>query len=338
MADGKWNHMMSQTHIGYTYWQEPKVQVMPTVKMIDVPLNADMRLAVEGSEKFCSKNGEEISLPEFCSSSSVPHYYIEIFNGGQKSFKFTAYLSADWVQVSQINGTISTSQRIYVAIKWGKLKEGVHVADLKIRDEKGKTFSVKITAKKYDLPVVARPVFVESNGYVSIEAPHFSAVKNSDALRWGIVQNLGKTSAAVTTFPVKATQEAYKNIALEYHVFLTDTGNVKLTLFFSPTLNYNENKGLRYAVSMDDGKEQIVNFNGQYTDREWEQWVANNIITSTTDHYISQPGFHTIRYRVLDPGVVLQKVLIDAGGVKPSYLGPPESKNMYEEKILKNDE
>ena len=338
IADGKWNHMMSQTHIGYTYWQEPKVQVMPTVKMIDVPLNADMRLAVEGSEKFCSKNGEEISLPEFCSSASVPYHYIEIFNGGQKSFKFTAYPSADWVQVSQKNGTISTSQRIYVAIEWDKLKEGVHVADLKIRDEKGKTFLVKITAEKYALPVVARPVFVESNGHVSIEAPHFSAVKNSDALRWEIIQNLGKTSAAVTTFPVKAAHEAYEDMALEYHVFLTDTGDVKLTLFFSPTLNYNENRGLRYAVSMDDGKEQIVNFNGQYTDREWEQWVANNVITSTTDHYISQPGFHTIRYRVLDPGVVLQKVLIDAGGVKPSYLGPPESKNMYEEKILKNDE
>lgn len=338
IADGKWNYMMSQTHIGYTYWQEPKVQVMPTVKMIDVPLNADMRLAVEGSEKFCSKNGEEISLPEFCSSASVPYHYIEIFNGGQKSFKFTAYPSADWVQVSQKNGTISTSQRIYVAIEWDKLKEGVHVADLKIRDEKGKTFLVKITAEKYALPVVARPVFVESNGHVSIEAPHFSAVKNSDALRWEIIQNLGKTSAAVTTFPVKAAHEAYEDMALEYHVFLTDTGDVKLTLFFSPTLNYNENRGLRYAVSMDDGKEQIVNFNGQYTDREWEQWVANNVITSTTDHYISQPGFHTIRYRVLDPGVVLQKVLIDAGGVKPSYLGPPESKNMYEEKILKNDE
>ncbi len=214
----------------------------------------------------------------------------------------------------------------------------MHVADLKIRDEKGKTFLVKITAEKYALPVVARPVFVESNGHVSIEAPHFSALKNSDALRWEIIQNLGKTSAAVTTFPVKAAHEAYEDMALEYHVFLTDTGDVKLTLFFSPTLNYNDNRGLRYAVSMDDGKEQIVNFNGQYTDREWEQWVANNVITSTTDHYISQPGFHTIRYRVLDPGVVLQKVLIDAGGVKPSYLGPPESKNMYEEKILKNDE
>ena len=29
LLDGKWNHMMSQTHIGYTYWQQPPVNVMP---------------------------------------------------------------------------------------------------------------------------------------------------------------------------------------------------------------------------------------------------------------------------------------------------------------------
>ena len=141
---------------------------------------------------------------------------------------------------------------------------------------------------------------------------------------------------AVTTFPVKTAPDAYEDITLEYHVFLTDTGEVKLTLFFSPTLNYNENKGLRYAVSIDDGEEHIVNFNHQYTDREWEKWVANAIITSTTVHSVSRPGFHTIRYRVLDPGIVLQKLVLDCGGVKPSYLGPPESKNGYEEKISTN--
>jgi hypothetical protein len=31
LRNGKWNHMMSQTHIGYTYWQQPPTQVPPTL-------------------------------------------------------------------------------------------------------------------------------------------------------------------------------------------------------------------------------------------------------------------------------------------------------------------
>lgn len=35
LKNGKWNHMMSQTHIGYTYWQQPEVNAMPFVKYVD---------------------------------------------------------------------------------------------------------------------------------------------------------------------------------------------------------------------------------------------------------------------------------------------------------------
>jgi hypothetical protein len=34
LNNGKWNHMMSQTHIGYTYWQQPPVNKMPEVKYL----------------------------------------------------------------------------------------------------------------------------------------------------------------------------------------------------------------------------------------------------------------------------------------------------------------
>src|SRR5205809_557719 len=42
MANGKWNHMMDQTHIGYTWWQQPPVNKMPEVKTITPIVQASM--------------------------------------------------------------------------------------------------------------------------------------------------------------------------------------------------------------------------------------------------------------------------------------------------------
>jgi Gylcosyl hydrolase family 115 C-terminal domain len=53
--------------------------------------------------------------------------------------------------------------------------------------------------------------------------------------------------------------------------------------------------------------------------------VANNIRSLFSTHVLTQAGAHTLKYWVIDPGVVLQKIVIDLGGVKNSYLGPPES-------------
>jgi len=38
-----------------------------------------------------------------------------------------------------------------------------------------------------------------------------------------------------------------------------------------------------------------------------------------------QPGRHTLKIWMIDSGIVFQKFVIDAGGLRPGYLGPPES-------------
>jgi hypothetical protein len=54
--------------------------------------------------------------------------------------------------------------------------------------------------------------------------------------------------------------------------------------------------------------------------------VGDNIIIKTSNHKILQPGKHTVKYWMVNSAVVLQKLVLDFGGVKPSYLGPPETR------------
>ena len=57
----------------------------------------------------------------------------------------------------------------------------------------------------------------------------------------------------------------------------------------------------------------------------WSGAVGENIMIQASKHHIGEPGWHTLKYWMIDPGVVLQKIVLDTGGLKDSYLGPPES-------------
>ncbi|MCU4174331.1 glycosyl hydrolase 115 family protein [Carboxylicivirga sp. N1Y90] len=167
--------------------------------------------------------------------------------------------------------------------------------------------------------------FCESDGYVSIEAVNYQIAKGTGEINWQVIPDLGKTESGVTTFPQNIYPAATDSVYLEYSVDFKSTGKFNIHVLMSPTLNFNSNKGLRYAVSFDGGEEQVVNFNGHYKG-ELGKWQAERIIKTTIQHRIDQIGMHRIRVRVLEPGIVFQKILIDTGGLKPSYLGAPQSK------------
>ena len=166
-------------------------------------------------------------------------------------------------------------------------------------------------------------VFAESGGYVSIEGENFTRQSSPSDITWAVIPHLGKTLSGITTMPVTISPEKGETW-LEYDMELKTKGEAKLIVLVSPTLNYNANKGLRYAISIDGGEEQVVNINGHYRG-ELGEWQAKSIIETFTMHTINKLGKHTIRFRVLDPGIVLQKIMLDMGGLKPSYLGAPQS-------------
>ncbi|WP_289057317.1 glycosyl hydrolase 115 family protein [uncultured Flavobacterium sp.] len=51
LANGKWNHMMSQTHIGYDNWQQPEKNVIPKTKTVEISIKAQAKISTENSPK-----------------------------------------------------------------------------------------------------------------------------------------------------------------------------------------------------------------------------------------------------------------------------------------------
>jgi len=239
LNNGKWNHMMDQTHIGYTYWQQPPRQKMPDIK----------------------------------------------------------YISKDSV-----------------------IKEPAKYSSL-----------VGIS----EVPAGANPnSFYEIVKYISIEASHFTKAVNANGITWKVLPDHGRTNDAITTFPVTLPIQkvSASSARLEYEIYTDSRDSLKINAYFSPTLNYyNTDEGLQYAISIDDEEPQIISINKE--DRNtgagiWNKWVGENIIIKTSRHKISKPGKHIVKYWMVNPGVVLQKIVLDFGGLKPSYLGPPETRTI----------
>jgi len=173
--------------------------------------------------------------------------------------------------------------------------------------------------------------FYELNKYISIEGDHFTNAVNSSKMQWKVLPDHGRTGSALTVFPVTADEQppGVSSPHVEYEFYTYSTGKFVIQSYFSPTYNIHDaQEGLQYAISVDEESPQIISINKDSRATEggiMYNWVANNIIIKKSEHAITRPGKHVLKFWAVHPGVVLQKLVLDFGGVKPSYLGPPET-------------
>ena len=95
--------------------------------------------------------------------------------------------------------------------------------------------------------------FVEGDGYVAIEAADTSQRTADGETHWEELPGYGETKSAMTVFPVTAESNTDSKAALEYAMYLYDAGDFQLQATLAPTLNFVPGRGLRFAVSVDDG-------------------------------------------------------------------------------------
>jgi hypothetical protein len=179
--------------------------------------------------------------------------------------------------------------------------------------------------------VGASPTFVETDKYIAMEAEHPTRNIPRNGVQWHVIPGLGRSGDSVAVYPVTAPSIDPASIVaqapvMEYDFTTTSGGDAKVTTYNLPTRRVNATRGLRYAIAIDDAAPQVVDFNvATESDPRWSQNVMRNAAIDVTSHKIGAGGKHTLKVWMVDPGVVMDKIVIDLGGVKNSYLGPPET-------------
>lgn len=115
MANGKWNHMMDQVHIGYTDWYAPPYNICPKVYRVEKPkeeggyvFSMRDKVAVMEAEHYYASHA-----PEGTTWTVIPHYgrtlsgialipYTSPTQGASLSYRIDAACPADSVDVRLI--------------------------------------------------------------------------------------------------------------------------------------------------------------------------------------------------------------------------------------------
>jgi hypothetical protein len=116
---------------------------------------------------------------------------------------------------------------------------------------------------------------------------------------------------------------------LEYPTYFFTPGEHTLTINFIPTFPIASDSGLRVAVALDEQAPEMIVVPRGGTDASgsaWAQGVLNATITGSAKIHVDAAGAHTLKIFGVDAGVVLDKIVIDCGGLAPSYLGPRETR------------
>jgi hypothetical protein len=343
LLNGKWDHMMDQTHIGYIWWQEPPLNAMPAVTEVQPLAVARMVVIPEGSAPIHGA-GRQLRLPVF-DPGNHPTRTITIANSGVVPFHYTATASAPWIHLSAASGEVAGAQtpaegdsfpivnpgpRIDVSIDWAAAPAADATGTITLTQEGATNQPPVKVAVSTVMPAPGTHLsgFIEEDGAVTMQAEHATSNHAANGVAWRVIPGFGETLSGMEAFPVLApsTLEAGDQACLAYDFSVYTTAPRSLQSILAPTLSFQPGHGLRYSVAVDAEKPILVDAWASNTREDWSKAVSDGVHKVDTSLGTLSAGTHTLHLCRVDPGVVLEKLIVFTGEHAPAtYLGPPES-------------
>ena len=331
LLGGKWNHMMSmrQNYDGVSAYFN-----LPHLATHDAAGAPRLALQVAGEDVTGARAFH--ALPAF-DNYLRRTYPVEIYNRGGGTLAGTAHASEPWVVLSKSAGKTADEERITVGIDWEKAPSGNAVpAQIVFRaGEQSEKVLVSLFNPTAPSRAELRGIYVENNGCVSIPAAGCHRVRENDRIKITAVEDLGIEGPALQLGDPTAPLQIFRSRDVpcaEYDFYAFDAGSVDVYTYVLPTfplhadrdfrIGENTNTDTKYSVQIADGALATPSSSHVEYSQVWFESVLRNCAVNKSTLHIDKPGRHTLRIRVGDPGIVLQKIVLDFGGMKRSYLGP----------------
>ena len=331
LLDGKWNHVMTMGQgFAASYFKKP---VLREVKLSPAP---ELGVMVENEGSLNGVSSYHL-LPAFNSYFRCA-YFIDIFNRGKGQLSWTAETDNEWILLSRTSGKTADEDRIMVSVDWNNVPVGDKIAGtVTIKDGSGVQENVLVSVFNPSSPTREdlNGIYVQHNGYVSIDAAGYHRKRENDAIKIIDIPNLGIENKAVQFGnPMMPKQNTRKEDVpcVEYDFYTFEQGSVDVYTYVLPTFVLSADRGYsgheatnvetQYGVCIDDGPVMNPSTSSvEYAQIWYESCLKNCRVNKTTLH-INEPGKHSVRILCGDAGTVLQKIVLDFGGLERSYLGP----------------
>ncbi|MGW0200642.1 glycosyl hydrolase 115 family protein [Nonomuraea sp. NPDC003201] len=340
ISGGKWDHAIGHSHPEGFPNEGAVMLTNDRYARVATPADA-VGAAAEGSKE------PGRGTLRFNSAAPDDKRFFDVFSRGDVADpqEWVAEADAPWIALSRRSGTTATEQRVTVTVArnhpaaTGTIKVFNAVDGAKTGDPVA-TFTVDAERAAVDLRRVAEPAHLEANGYVAIEAEHFSEnVRGADGSRWSPLEGVGQRGASMGSFPEIAPRvdSGFETTArLRYRVYFTSTGRFTGTFYRIPTLNEGTEDGgtprtARTAIGLDDQAPSLLRGNsvaGTSTS-PWGFNVMHGIEPLNFTVEVTTPGWHDLVVYRSDAAILFDRIIIEtrAGSVGDGLVGPPESPN-----------
>jgi len=362
-------------HINYHDHLEPMKESLPPVSFINPNLPAhqgipipelmygqtpNIRVTVEnsfgawpGDSLWNCESGRKCPDPTLLPMDpyGAKTRWVDIGSSGPRNVDFTAVPDVEWLKVSPGKGRIardaSKDDRLRISVDWDNAPTS-GAGKVQISGSDGSNVTITIPVTIPSAPPTDFHGFVEGDGYVVMEASHFSRNTSSEGYAFQNIEGYGRTLSGLEMFPM-TTQNFTLGTgpSLEYDFWTHSKGPAVVTVQIGPTLNFfGLDKPLAFGLQMDDDKAKEIHPIplvplGYVSEKpgstpsaigavpiDWINIVKSEIRNVTMPVEFRRAGEHTLKIWGMSTGIIVERIWVDMGGIAKrgySYLGPPES-------------